>query len=225
MLKSELLSEQVYQTLRSEVISGEWDIGQRVNEQDLANRLHVSRTPVRSALQRIAQEGLLTHSKHWGYQVRVATAKDVEEIYKIRTALEILATCEASKKLTEEDKAVFHDILTASRRACDANNARELMNYSTQFNCYIYQIADMPRLMVIQNNLQDYLLRFRNLSFGGEGSARRQLSVEEHEQIFEAMCDADEERICHLIETHLSHSKAYILEVIQSTSSADSEQA
>ena len=108
------LAENLYLDLRKRVVAGEWDVGQRINEKELAESLHVSRTPLRKALQEICKEGLLDYTKNFGYHIKLISIDDVNEIYKIRTSLEKLAFKEASKNLTKKSIDDINKILEYS---------------------------------------------------------------------------------------------------------------
>lgn len=224
MYEETTLSEQVYQHLLDEVKGGTWEIGQHLNEKRIAESLHVSRTPVRWALRRIADMGLIEYDKNLGYRVKLVTEKDVREIYKIRQALEILAFQEAALHMTDEEYQTIRDIVDQSQHAVEGGDLERLMLLSTNFNKKVYQAARMPRLEMMQMEMQSVLWNFRALSFE-EAMSRRELAVEEHAQLLDAMRRQEVHRIPELIETHLSRSKSYILQVLQERFNAYEESA
>ena len=198
MERSNTLSEDVYQTIRSNIINGIWEMGKRLTEKELSEQIHVSRTPIRWALSRLYDEGLLYYNKNIGYRVRIVTVDDIIEIYKIRLALEVLSFREESMKMSDADFQVLEGNLAESKKAVEN-----------------YDFAQMPRLKMIQQNLQEYLARFRKISFGGEENDRREIAVYEHEQIIRAMKSKDFGTLEVLIEDHLNRSKEYILSVAE----------
>lgn len=103
MEHSETLSQKVYKDIKSNIISGKWEMGKRITEKELSDSMHVSRSPIRWALSRLFDEGLLTYNKNIGYSVRIVSVDDVIEIYKIRTALEVLSFREAALNMSEEN--------------------------------------------------------------------------------------------------------------------------
>ncbi|MDD7593195.1 MAG: GntR family transcriptional regulator [Peptoniphilaceae bacterium] len=222
LYEEETLSEQVYLRLLDELKSGTWEIGQHLNEKRIAESLHVSRTPVRWALKRIADSGLLEYDKNLGYRVKLITEKDVREIYKIRKALEILAFQEAALHMTDEDYRQIRAIVEASRQAVAEEDLGRLMMLATRFNKRVYEAARMPRLVLVQMELQSVLWSFRSLSFEAAIS-RRELAVEEHAQLLEAMHRQEVDRIPELISIHLSRSQSYILQVLQEKFDAATE--
>lgn len=217
--KKDLLSESIYVQIRSKIISGEWPIGMRLNEKQIADDLFVSRTPVRRALNAICEEGLLDYSKNWGYYVKIVTKRDIEEIFRIRIALETLATCEAAKNMTDADLRELEEINTAAMQVAqnDVNDYQELFKLSTSFNDKINRLCAMPKLRLLQEGLQDYLHSFRTLSFK-KNTERRVLAISEHQGIVEAMKARDELLIAERVQAHLSHACEYIKRLVPSDS-------
>lgn len=208
------LFEEVYKIIRTEIIRGNWKVYERINEKELADILHVSRTPLRKALKKICDEGLLEYTKNLGYQVKMVSKEDVIEIYKIRIALEKLAFSEASKKLNKAHIDDINNLLELSRNAVEVGDHEKLIYYSNEFNEYIYHITNMPKLIDIQIKLQNYLARFRQISFSGDKNDRSLKAVEEHEAIFGAMLENNFALLDELIENHLAKSCDYIVEIV-----------
>ncbi|MDY2987816.1 MAG: GntR family transcriptional regulator [Peptoniphilus sp.] len=208
------LAENLYLDLRKRVVAGEWDVGQRINEKELAESLHVSRTPLRKALQEICKEGLLDYTKNFGYHIKLISIDDVNEIYKIRISLEKLAFKEAAKNLTKKSIDDINKILEYSEFAASKKDSESLIRYSNEYNEEIYKLAKMPRLRIIQTGLQNYLSRFRQISFSGDERDRSRLAVEEHRLILEAMIEKDEAKLNAIIEQHLNRSYEYIIEIV-----------
>ena len=96
------LNEIVFEGLRIAIIKGIIPVGERINESVYAEKMNISRTPVREALRRIQEEGLVEYVPHYGVVVKKITIEDAVEIYQIRKALDILATQNAMKIMTEE---------------------------------------------------------------------------------------------------------------------------
>lgn len=210
-MKNLSLTEMIYQQLRRDIIAGVYEAGERLNENDLAKRHHVSRTPIRAALLSIHHEGLLEYTSHEGFRVCVIGPKDVEEIYLIREALETVATIKASEKLPSPELA---ENIANGLAAAERGDNAAMLQLATEFNQIIYKLADLPRLMKIRMDQHDYLLRIRNISFAEESRERSRLAMREHAQIYEAMLAKDDGAIRRLTTQHLERSKNYILEVL-----------
>ena len=93
-------------------------------------------------------------------------------------------------------------------------DSESLIKYSNEYNEEIYKLAKMPRLRIIQTGLQNYLSRFRQISFSGDEGDRSRLAVEEHRLILEAMIGKDEAKLNAIIEQHLNRSYEYIVEIV-----------
>lgn len=95
------LFEQIHQILWDKIRSGEIVPGQRLKDIEWANRLGVSRTPVREAMRKMQQEGVLMPLAQGGYEVRPTSRRDLIELYRCRAALETLAAEEAAERFDE----------------------------------------------------------------------------------------------------------------------------
>ncbi len=202
------LNQIIYEGLRSAIIKGVIPMGERINEKNYADALNVSRTPIREALHRIQDEGIVRHVPNFGIMVTQFSQKDVDEIYQIRHALEILATVNATVLLTDEKEAEMEKLLSETEQAQAEGRVRDVIEMSKKFNTMIYEFAEMPRLNSIQNRLRDYLIRFRDISLMNDD--RRQLAIDEHRQIFEFMKSGNIEEMQDLITDHLYRSKEFI---------------
>ena len=102
-LRKKLLSENVVGAIRSAILNGELELGQRLVETDLAEQLGVSRGPIREALRLLAAEGLVVINVHRGTFIVQPTKDDVEEIYSLREALESLAVKRVIEIASDEE--------------------------------------------------------------------------------------------------------------------------
>ena len=94
---------QVYELLKQAICDGEFEPGQWLQENELAEKLSVSRSPIREALRQLAADGLVIEVPNKGVFVREFTAKDIEEIFDIRVLMENYAIDKMNEHLTEED--------------------------------------------------------------------------------------------------------------------------
>lgn len=207
--QNEPLYRIIYESLRTAIIEGLIPMGERINEKNYGIALNVSRTPVRVALQRLEDDGIVKHVPNIGIVVTQIKAKDVQEIYQIRVALDILASTNASQLMTVEREKAMQDLLDRTVAAHDAGRVREVIEMTKEFNHSIYEYAQMPHLQSIQAKLHDYLVRFRDVSLMSD--SRRGAAIEEHRMIFQHMCSGESEKMEALITKHLCRSKKFIL--------------
>ena len=104
MMESRPIREIAYEVLKKAIITGEIPAGERIVETDYADRLHISRTPLREALRKLERDGLVEYVMRRGVVVRAFTIDDVREIYTIRNALEMLTLPSIVENATQEDK-------------------------------------------------------------------------------------------------------------------------
>lgn len=203
------LNEMVYNGLRKAIIDGRVPIGIRINEKEYADRMNISRTPVREALKRLEAEDLVEYIPRFGVIVKKINRADIIEIYQIRVALDVLATDNAMKIMTEEQFDEMKALLELTEERNRNGNIDGVIELFTAFNTMIYKNAKMPRLISILAKLQEYLLRFRDISIRGE--ARRRKALDEHWLIFRAMKNKDEKQVSMIIEEHLLYSMQFII--------------
>ena len=158
------LNQIIYEGLRSAIITGVIPMGERINEKYYAEALNVSRTPVREALYRIQDEDIVQHVPNFGVMVTRISQRDVDEIYKIRVALDILASVNAASLMTKEREREMDDLLNKTEQAQLEGRVQDVIELTKEFNSLTYDFAEMPHLKSIQERLIDYLTRLRDIS-------------------------------------------------------------
>lgn len=208
--KNAPLKDVMYDAFRHAIASGKIPAETIINEKQLAQALHISRTPIRTALDALASERLVERRAGVGVVVLGIRMSDAEDTFEIRTVLECLATVKAARNMTEQD---FEDlrILLEEGQRLNAEGSIEgvLMNWN-DFNRFIFNMADSPRLQSILEPLQAYTRFFRNVS--AQPEARRDKACDEHWGIYLAMRFGPEKRIETLVREHLSNSYAVVRE-------------
>src|SRR6478672_11036824 len=112
--RASLAQDHTYAFIKEAITSLRFAPGQRLGTQELGQLVNASRTPVREALSRLAQEGLVHREGGWGYVVRQVSVKDVLELYGVREALEVQAAREVIPKL---DPAMIARLVAENRKA------------------------------------------------------------------------------------------------------------
>lgn len=213
------LNQIVYNGLRTSIIKGIIPVGERINEKKYSIELNVSRTPIREALYRIYDEGLIDYVPNSGFIVKKTTVADVEEIYKIRIALDTLASINAMNLMKAEDFKNMKELLELTEKLEEEGKTSEVIKKFSDFNEMIYTYCEMPRLKMIIHNLRDYLTRFRDISLLDEN--RRRKAFDEHKLIYYCLRDKDEVEITNLIKKHLDSSKKFVIEKVRQQDELD----
>ncbi|MGX7031473.1 GntR family transcriptional regulator [Vagococcus zengguangii] len=203
----------VYHAFRKTIILGQIPAGSRINEKEFSAQLNISRTPIRYALEKLADEGLVVRIKGVGIIVKGISIKDAYEIYDIRKALDVLATITAAKLMTPTDFKNLKALLDETERLNNENDIPAVLEKFTEFNEFILRKSQMLRLESIVLKLREYLMYFRDISISDK--PRRDKALYEHFLIYKGMLNQDEEQIRLIIEEHLDYSLHFIIKEME----------
>lgn len=203
----------VYEAFKKTIILGEIPAGERINEKEFAEKMNISRTPVRFALKKLTEEQLVEHEPGIGVIVKGISVKDAYEIYDIRIALDTLATLKATELMNLQDFQGLEAIVEEGKLLNEAGKVREVLQNFSDFNTYIYDQAQMLRLKSIVANLEAYLVYFRDIAIGAK--ERRDVALQEHEALVESMKNRETDKIPLIIKEHLNHSLHFIVKEMQ----------
>jgi DNA-binding GntR family transcriptional regulator len=179
----------VVPALREAIIGNLLAPGERLPEVSLAARLGVSRTPVREAFSQLEREGLVTMVPRSGAYVREVTARDVEETYTVRAALEALAVQLATQRRAPLGTAQLDDVLADMANAANAADEVEYTAGLDRFYAVIMSIADNATLHATHHSLLGPVRRLRRIAMTQPG--RMQASYEQSVRIRDAIVTGD----------------------------------
>lgn len=199
------LREVVFITLRRQILRGELKPGARLMEIDLANKLGVSRTPIREAIRKLEHEGLVVMVPRRGAHVADITQQELGDVLEIRLSLEVLAIEKACNRMTEEDmrnlkQAEAEFAALVERREVDID---ELGEADEKFHEVIYEGTGNRRLVQILNNLREQMYRFR-VEYMKQEEVRKTL-VQEHDAILRALEAKDKDQAVALTRNHINN--------------------
>lgn len=209
------IREQVYEYLKEEIVNGKIEEESRIVEEEYALKLNVSRTPLREAIRMLELEGLIEGREKGGVVVPKITKKDVEEVIKIRMALEAVIFEEIFEKVTEQDiKKLEKNINKVELIIQDEKECLEVFKYFSEFNKTLYNIADLPRVVNLINNLNLYLKKFRKIS--AENNNRRLSAHRDHTKIVELIKAGNKEEAIAVNRKHLLEAKEFLIKQVES---------
>lgn len=198
------LEEQVYLSLEEDIISGKYTRGHALTEMSLSQKLGVSRTPIRAALHRLCEEGLVEMAPNRGAVVIGVTEDYLSDAYKIRMRLEGLASSLAAKRITDEEKAELKETLELSEFYLKKGNTEKLKELDTAFHKIIYKASGSRTLCKILSELHRNIRSYRKLSLNVPG--RLDFSIEEHRKIYNAIVSGEENNADKLTYLHISRA-------------------
>jgi DNA-binding GntR family transcriptional regulator len=182
---------------------------QRLSDVTLSEQLGMSRTPVRQALERLVQEGLVRSDPRRGFWTSTFTAQDIHEIYDLRGALEVLAVRLAAPHLSQEDLRAHLEALYAVRAELDTNPVLRFLQVDIRFHMLITRASNNGRLI---HSLS--LLRSQHTMFQMQDTyypKRMEIALNEHEQILLAMLAGNIDEAADCLTRHIQHAKEGVL--------------
>ena len=216
--RSQSLREQTYQVLRSAILSGEFLAGSRLVETQIAEKLQVSRTPIREALQQLQQEQLVVADENGNLRVVSFSTADAKHLYRCRLVLEQESVLEACKNATSEQLAKIDLAVQQAEKAITQQpnqlTSYQLLHIDYQFHRAIAECSGNPWLAHLLDQLFDKMALLRMQT------VQQNLKVleirSEHRQIYDAIVQRDHKKALEALTNHLMSSQArVILEIEQ----------
>lgn len=213
------LRDVVFNTLRQAILKGELKPGERLMEIALAQKLGVSRTPIREAMRKLELEGLVVMIPRRGAQVANITEKDLNDVLEVRIALENMATEKACTRMTEEEMGKLWLAAKEFERLISDGNLVRLAEADVAFHEIIYRASDNKRLNQVLNNLREQMYRYRVEYLKEEET--RNLLVKEHEELTRAIRARDVAKAQEISFQHLENQRKAIIKSIRAENKAE----
>jgi DNA-binding GntR family transcriptional regulator len=193
-----------YEQLREAIVSGRLQPNERLVEADLTETLGTGRAAVRTALARLAHEGLIEHTRNRGARVRMIGEDEAVEILEARTALEALAARRAAERASDQDAADLRALLAEMRARLDAGDPLGASDRNALLHRRLLDIAGHAIVDRLVGTLNSHLVRFQYRTILVPGRAER--SFAEHTAIVEAVAAGDPDAAEAAMRTHLAHA-------------------
>ncbi|TCO65844.1 GntR family transcriptional regulator [Actinocrispum wychmicini] len=204
--------EFVLDELRRLILTGEMAAGSPIRQDALAERLGVSRVPLREALRTLEGEGQVTYRPHHGYQVADLSLDDLLEVYRIRELLETEATVRAVPRLTDTDIDRLLQAKADIEKAAQAGDIVAMAAANRQFHFIVLEAAGMPRLTRLVRVLWDATDAYRALYYSVP--EHRDRVHHEHNAIIEAIRAKDTAKVAHLWDEHRAGAVEALRQVV-----------
>lgn len=212
-MESKPIREVAYETLKNAIVTGEIPAGSRIVETEYAERMHISRTPLREALRKLERDGLVEYVLRRGVIVRAFTIADVEEIYTIRNALEMLTLPAIIQNATEEDIRHMRALLAEMDPFDETGDIPALSPRARAFHSYLTRISKMNRILRVIEGQDEYITRFSAVSIAKEN--RRHAAHQEHHRLVDYVESRDLESFERLMRKHIERSKQTCLMALE----------
>lgn len=198
------LRGRVFNKLREDILSGKYQDHEELKEVAIGEELGVSRTPVREAFRQLELEGLIQIVPNKGAYVTGITAKDVKDIYMIRSSLEGMCARLATENITEEQLEELEENVYLASFHASKGHMEQMTELDNRFHHILYEACDSKMLEKLLQDFHQYVMRIRKktLSTKERGIA----SNEEHRQIMEAIKAKNPDEAQRLANMHMNNA-------------------
>lgn len=158
------LRDQVFQKLRKDILTGQYQRGEELVEEAVGKELGVSRTPVREAFRQLELEGLVEVVPHRGTFVNGISSKDIHDIYSIRSRLEGLCAGWAARFRTEEELEKLEETVYLSKFYAEKEHYEQVFELDSRFHEILYEASHSKILAHTLGDFHQYVQKARKLS-------------------------------------------------------------
>lgn len=204
------LRDVVFNTLRQAILTGELKPGERLMEIHLADRLGVSRTPIREAIRKLELEGLVTMIPRRGAEVAQITEKGMIDVLEIRRALDALCVELACDRITDEEMERLKGACDDFESAVKMGDVKKIAQADVALHDILVQATGNQRLIQMVNNLSEQMYRYR-FEYIKDFHQHERL-VEEHRIIYESILNKDKETATQAAKMHIDNQEKAIIQ-------------
>ncbi len=201
-----LLKEKAYQHIREAILSEVFPPGEFLSESRLIDFLGMSKTPIKSALDRLEAEGFVTVSPKQGIIVRELSITKARDIFELRVALELFVCELLSGKLKQEQIALFRELLDKQKAAAESGDEVAFTKGDTDFHVFLAHCSGNAEIDQLMTNYQAHLYRFA-LRVIKRVPNRMFEAYQDHEDILQALIAGDLEQSKNRMREHLVFGK------------------
>lgn len=207
------LRDVVFHTLRQAILRGELKPGERLMEVKLANKLGVSRTPIREAIRKLELEGLVLMIPRKGAEVAEITEKSLRDVLEVRKALEELAVQLACDRITEEEIGQLEGAVEELKKSLKSGDITKVAEADVHFHDILYMATDNKRLIQLLNNLREQMYRYR-IEYLKNDEVHPVL-LQEHEDIICHIRKKEKEKATEVMCRHIDNQVEAVIDVIR----------
>jgi DNA-binding GntR family transcriptional regulator len=209
------ISDQIYERLKQKILLGEIEAGERLMQNQVAENLRASRTPVREAFRRLEQDSLVERVPQGGVRVTRLDMEAIQEVFGIRNVLEAYAVELACDRITEEEIGLLRQLVSQARELLSSSESgretkiKRLFELNSQFHDTLYRASGNSYLMSVINSLRFIVGRLRLLGLRAESTWSR--AWDEHAQLIGLLEKREKESAARLVKTHLVNAVSDVL--------------
>lgn len=215
--KASTLREQAYDIIKNAIMSGEFQPGQTLIEEQLAKDLGLSRTPLREALVLLEHDQYIEMIPYKGTFVTTLTIKEVQEIFHIRKLLEPEAVCMALEHITKEEIDQLRDFFTGAREKVNQGDMETFLASNKLVHDKLLEYGENDTLRNLILSYLEKIQRYQTMINAWDDSSYIMEEFEEHCVLIEHLYEKNEKKIRKLMVTHLGNCCARLIEQLNKT--------
>ncbi|MBQ0018029.1 MAG: GntR family transcriptional regulator [Clostridiales bacterium] len=213
------LKELVYLELKHKILTGEISSQTRLMEIDLSEKMNVSRTPIREAIKRLSDDGLVKVEPRKGAYVANISIKDMLDVFEVREDMEGFVAQLASKRITEDQKKELRVIALEYEEATKKPDKEAIIELDEKFHNYIVSCCNNETLTELIKYVQELSLRFRYLYY--DDLSLYEAAAEQHNRITDAISRGDAQAARYEADAHVKGLKEFVYSLGKKMESID----
>lgn len=206
------LSQEVYELLLNYILSGTVIAGSRLDENELANQFGISRTPLREAINRLIQQGLVTEVPFKGNFVKKFSSEEVKEIYEVRKVLEAMSTRLAVQNMKDENITELSEIVEQIKFEQQKGEVLNFSKLDDKFHMYIADCSGNSTLVHLIMQLEKKIQMVKIM--GNTNNEIADLADSDRNLIMEAIIKRDADLAAHYMELHIENASKGVVALI-----------
>ena len=207
------LRDVVFNTLRQAILTGDLKPGERLMEIHLANRLGVSRTPIREAIRKLELEGLVIMIPRRGAEVAQITEKSMNDVLEVRRAVDALCVELACERISDVELEELGAACRYFESAVSGKDVKKIAQADVAFHDIIVRATGNQRLIQLINNLSEQMYRYRFECI--KDSSLHGRLIEEHRVIYESIVRKDKDTASQAAKMHIDNQEKAIIKQIR----------
>lgn len=202
------LADRAHEQIRAAIADGRYQPGARLVERRLAEELGVSHIPIREALARLADEGLVERLPRRGSRVAALTEKDIEEMSSVRIVLEQLVVERVQKRLTPADTAELRSLVAAMQKAARRGDVARVFELDQQFHEQLWRLSDHSLLNELASQMRARIASFLRAATASLDSNDLRQHAQSHVELLDAITSGRRARAQAAMATHIRTAAA-----------------
>ncbi|MFW5981241.1 MAG: GntR family transcriptional regulator [bacterium] len=208
-LRNSKMKTKVYNVIMKEILSGQFQPGDKILIKNLSGKYNVSTTPIREALTKLENEGVLSKEPYKSYEIREYSYEEIKKIYEARMIIEIQVVKLATKKLDKAMDKKFRNILARSNKVIQNEKYEEFNECNSEFHFCIFETADNDYLLEMMENINKQIMILNYQAFpeyNPQKIERLKEALKEHQDIYDYIKNKNGEEASNLMKKHLLKS-------------------